>query len=57
MVIEDAQIVESVRKFLLEIVRSLGYRELDQARLGRMFDHYNKNWSEYYGTDKVFEIE
>ncbi len=57
MVIEDATKVESVRKFLLEIIKSLGYDELDQARLARMFDKYNKEWRDYYGTEKVFEIE
>lgn len=56
MVIEDAQKVESVRKFLLEIIKSLGYEELDQAHLARMFDFYNKNWRDYYGTEKVFEV-
>ena len=56
MVIEDAEKVENVRKFLLSIIESLGYHELDQARLSRMFDFYNKNWREYYGTEKVFTI-
>ena len=56
MVIEDAKKVENVREFLLSIIESLGYHELDQARLGRMFDFYNTNWREYYGTEKVFTI-
>ena len=56
MVIEDAEKVENVREFLLSIIESLGYHEFDQARLARMFDFYNKNWREYYGTEKVFTI-
>jgi len=39
------------------MVESLGYHELDQARLARMFDFYNKNWRDYYGTEKVFTVE
>ncbi len=34
----------------------LGIQELQQDRLERMFAHYNKNWKEYYGTDKTFVI-
>lgn len=56
-VIDDASLVDSTRAELLEIIESLWYAELDQSRLARMFDFYNKNWSEYYGTEKVFEIE
>lgn len=56
-VIDDASLVDSTRMELLGMIESLGYAELDQARLARMFDFYNKNWSEYYGTENVFEIE
>jgi len=34
----------------------LGIAELQQDRLARMFDFYNKNWPDYYGTDKTFTI-
>ena len=56
-VIDDANLVDSTRTDLLQIIDSLGYTELDQARLARMFDFYNQNWPDYYGTDKVFTIE
>jgi predicted adenylyl cyclase CyaB len=39
------------------LMRELGVEELSQERLARMFDFYNKNWPEYYGTDKTFNIE
>jgi adenylate cyclase class IV len=56
-VIHDPSFVDLTRQELLEIIESLGYEELNQARLGRMFEFYNKNWREYYGTEKVFSIE
>ena len=56
-VIHDPAMVEETRAELLAIIESLGYAELDQARLARMFDFYNKNWNDYYGTEKVFTLE
>lgn len=56
-VIDDATLVDSTRAELLGIINSLWYAELDQWRLARMFDFYNKNWREYYGTENVFTVE
>ncbi len=56
-VIDDPALVDATRSELLQIIESLGYHELDQTRLARMFDKYNKEWRDYYGTEKVFEIE
>jgi adenylate cyclase class IV len=56
-VIDDASLVDSTRTELLAIIESLGYAELDQTQLARMFDFYNKNWNDYYGTEKVFTLE
>ncbi len=56
-VINDSSLVDSTRAELLTIIESLGYAELDQVRLARMFDFYNKNWNDYYGTEKVFTLE
>ncbi len=56
-VITDADKVVETRAELLTIIEALGYRELDQARLARMFDFYNQNWREYYGTENVFTVE
>ncbi len=39
------------------LMAELGVEELSQERLGRMFDFYNQNWPEFYGTDKTFVIE
>ncbi len=52
---EDA--VQSARTEIETMMTELGVSELPQDRLARMFDFYNKNWQEYYGTDKVFSIE
>lgn len=56
-VIDDATLVDSTRAELLAMIDSLGYSELDQDRLARMFQFYNQNWREYYGTENVFTIE
>lgn len=47
---------EKTRQELLSFMNELGVQELSQDRLERMFDFYNKNWRDYYGTDKIFEI-
>lgn len=52
---EDA--VPGARTEIETLMTELGVSELPQDRLARMFDFYNKNWQEYYGTDKVFTIE
>jgi predicted adenylyl cyclase CyaB len=50
----DAEVAKTnLRKAMAE----LGVEELNQERLARMFDYYNTHWEEYYGTDKVFNIE
>lgn len=49
--------ITSTQKKLRDTMEHLGVEELSQERLQRMFDYYNKNWGEYYGTDKTFNIE
>ncbi len=49
--------LDAVRSRLLAHMDELGVEELPQDRLARMFAHYNENWRDYYGTDKVFWIE
>lgn len=39
------------------LMSELGVVELSQDRLARMFDYYNQNWADYYGTDQTFVIE
>lgn len=56
-IITDLAKAEEAKTAIREKMNELGVAELDQGRLARMFDYYNKNWEEYYGTDKTFNIE
>ena len=56
-IVDSSDELELVRTELDALMTELGVEELSQDRLARMFDFYNQNWPEYYGTDKVFEIE
>lgn len=56
-VINDASLADMVKIELADLMKSFGVEELPQDRLERMFAHYNVNWRDYYGTDKVFNIE
>jgi predicted adenylyl cyclase CyaB len=49
--------IEKARKDIDTLMHELGVEELPQERLARMFDFYNKNWTDYYGTDKIFTVE
>lgn len=42
---------------ILAELDSLGFEELSQERIGRMFAFYNEHWPEYYRTDKTFTVE
>lgn len=55
-VVESADEIETIKKDLRSLIESLGFSELPQDRLERMFAHYNTNWRDYYGTDNVFTI-
>ena len=56
-VVEDKSQADEVKRSLLETLEEFGVSELPQDRLERMFSYYNSNWRDYYGTDKVFNIE
>ncbi|MEM9336615.1 MAG: CYTH domain-containing protein [Patescibacteria group bacterium] len=56
-VVPDGTDVQEVRKEIESLMAEVGALELPQDRLARMFEHYNKNWSDYYGTEKTFVIE
>lgn len=56
-VIADEGGVADARQEIESLMAELEVSELPQDRLARMFDFYNKNWQEYYGTEKVFTIE
>ena len=47
----------AARKKVREFMEELGLEELPQDRLERMFAFYNKNWRDYYGTKKIFNIK
>lgn len=53
----DESSLDDIKSQLLGIMQKLGVDELKQDRLERMFDYYNKNWQNYYGTEKTFIIE
>lgn len=56
-IVSEENEVSTVRHNLLTLMSELGVSELPQDRLARMFDHYNQNWPDYYGTKKTFTIE
>jgi len=53
----DPSRADDVKAKLRALMQSVGCEELDQDRLARMFAFYNAHWPEYYGTEKVFNIE
>lgn len=55
-VVDSEEKLEATLLELRAFMAELGFEELPQARLERMFAHYNANWPEYYGTDKIFVI-
>jgi adenylate cyclase class IV len=55
-VIENESHAEVVRIQLENFLKQLELTELPQDRLERMFQHYNSNWKDYYGTEKTFTI-
>ncbi|OHA95595.1 MAG: hypothetical protein A3C62_01325 [Candidatus Zambryskibacteria bacterium RIFCSPHIGHO2_02_FULL_39_16] len=56
-VVPDKSLADSVKEELLSLMRGFEVEELPQDRLERMFAYYNKNWRDYYGTEKIFNIE
>ncbi len=56
-VVPEGSDLASVKDELASLMNELEVVELSQERLARMFEHYNQNWADYYGTDKVFNIE
>ena len=56
-VVDNSETASKAENELRDLMTSLGVVELAQDRLERMFDFYNKNWPDYYGTDNVFVIE
>jgi len=57
MVIDDNSKESYAKEKIYKLMKKVEAEELQQDRLERMFDYYNENWEQYYGTDKVFVIE
>ncbi len=55
--VSDERLLDEARAGIASLMGSLGVQELPQDRLERMFAFYNKNWPQYYGTDKIFTVE
>jgi predicted adenylyl cyclase CyaB len=53
---EQGELAKSKQR-ILDFMQELGLVELSQDRLARMFDFYNENWADYYGTENVFNVE
>jgi adenylate cyclase class IV len=56
-VVDDSRQAPDVEAEIRSFMKECGIDELPQDRLERMFAHYNANWEDYYGTDKIFNIE
>lgn len=56
-VVTDPNHKDTVESRLRELMEQCGVEELPQDRLKRMFDHYNQNWKDFYGTENIFVIE
>lgn len=56
-VIRNETEAEATKQSLYDLMKEFGVEELPQDRLDRMFAHYNKYWPEYYGTERVFNID
>lgn len=57
LMVDNKSKVGKAKDRILTFMKDIGFSELPQDRLERMFAHYNKHWNEYYGTDKMFVIE
>ena len=56
-VVSDENAVGAARAEIVQLMEECGIEELKQDRLERMFAFYNAHWPEYYGTDKIFNVE
>jgi predicted adenylyl cyclase CyaB len=56
-VVTDRSLADTIKQELLKVMEDFGVEELLQDRLERMFAYYNNNWKDYYGTEKIFNIE
>jgi len=57
LLVEEDSLVDEARKTLRNLIEKLGFEELPQDRLERMFAYYNEHWQDYYGTENTFVVE
>ncbi|MBC8100152.1 MAG: CYTH domain-containing protein [Armatimonadetes bacterium] len=57
LMVQDAADADTAKQRLSALMARLGVDELPQARLERMFAHYNAHWAAYYGTDRTFTVD
>ena len=57
IVSNSAESIFADKAKLKATMKELGVEEVPNERIERMFEFYNANWQDYYGTDKVFVIE
>jgi len=55
--IDDPEHATQAQETLRTLMKELAVEELSQDRLQRMFEHYNAHWRDYYGTEKIFNID
>jgi adenylate cyclase class IV len=56
-VVHSPKEVKMAEQEIDKIMQELGLIELDQNKLDKMFDYYNKNWQKYYKTKKYFKLD
>ena len=56
-VVDSQDKANEAREEIDAFMATVGALELPQDRLERMFAYYNTHWPEYYGTEKIFDIQ
>lgn len=56
-VVEDEKLIDETKQTLRQLLQEFSLEELSQDHLQRMFEFYNENWPNYYGTDNTFTVE
>lgn len=56
-VVHSTKDIKTAEQEIYKAMQYLGLIELDQNRLDKMFEYYNKNWQKYYKTNKNFRLD
>ncbi len=56
-VVDSPEKADAARADIDAFMASVGATELPQDRLERMFAYYNMHWQDFYGTEKIFDIQ